>query len=53
MRLLYPLNAICEKFDSESIIPIHKKQDRSDRTNYHGISLLNLLGRVFAKMPLK
>jgi len=32
------LNANCGKLDSELIIPIHKKGDRSEWTNYRGIS---------------
>jgi len=31
------------------IIPIHKKGDRSELTNYRGISLLSLSGKVYAK----
>ena len=31
------------------IIPIFKKEDRKQRTNYRGISLLNLAGKVYAE----
>jgi len=31
------------------IIPIHKKGDRSELTNYRGISLLSIPGKVYAK----
>jgi len=31
------------------IIPMHKKGDRSECTNYRGISLLSLPGKVHAK----
>ena len=31
------------------IIPIYKKDDRKERTNYRGISLISLPGKVYAK----
>jgi len=38
---------------SNLIVPIHKKGDRGEGTNYRGISFLSLPGRVHAMMPRK
>jgi len=35
------------------IIPIHRKGDRNECTNYWGISLLSLPGKVYAKCLAK
>ena len=36
-------------WQSGVLIPVHKKGDRRDCNNYRGISLLSLLGKVYAK----
>ena len=38
-----------KQWQTNVLIPIHKKGDKKKCTNYRGISLLSLPGRVFAK----
>ena len=33
------------------VIPVHKKGSRMQCTNYHGISLLSIPGKVYARIP--
>ena len=38
-----------KQWQTSVIIPIHKKGDNRKRTNYRGISLISVLGKVYAK----
>ena len=33
-----------------NIVPVHKKKDPSDETNYRSVSILSLLSKVFEKV---
>ena len=33
-----------------NIVPVHKKKDPSDKTNYRSVSILSLLSKVFEKV---
>ena len=42
-----------KQWQTSVIIPIHKKEDNRKCTNYRGISLISVPGKVYAKCPKK
>lgn len=41
-----------ENWNEAIIIPLHKKGDKTECSNYRGISLLNLVYKVFSRVLL-
>ena len=39
-----------DKVKESTIVPLHKKEDAADPNNYRGITLLNVIGKIYARV---
>jgi hypothetical protein len=44
---------LLDEWKKSIIVPIHKKGDKIDCNNYHRISLLSTLHKIFVEYPIK
>ncbi|KAL0153085.1 hypothetical protein M9458_051610, partial [Cirrhinus mrigala] len=50
IKSIWRLDKVPTRWKKAIIIPIHKKGDSRECNNYHGISLLSVVGKVFMKI---
>ena len=48
-QVAWKTDEVPKQWQTSVLIPIHKKRDKKKCTNYRGISLLSLSGKVYAK----
>ena len=53
MNLSLKTNTVPDKLKIAKVIPVHKKEDKSDPSNYRPISLLSMLHKILEKLMCK